>query len=126
VPYQSLYNHRSKHLPAELVKAKDETVEDATKALVNELQQITEKTEQIAARALAPKTYSPLVALKALSQRARQIELKARLLGQLEDRNPAPSQISVVYVDKQLNVAGNPAPMNRAALPAPNREEEQL
>lgn len=116
VPYQSLYRHRLKHLPTELVKRKEETVQDAAQSLVSELEALVEKTEAIRSRAMAPKTYDGELALKALSQRARQIELKARLLGQLEERNPSPSRVEVVYIDKML-VAGNSLP-SRPALPA--------
>jgi hypothetical protein len=118
VAYHSVFNHRLKHLPVELVKRKQESVEDATEGLVNALEQITQTTDRILVRAMAPKTYDAEVALKAIARKERQLELKARLLGQLEERsNSGPQTISVVYVDKQLITSGAPQ-MSNAALPA--------
>jgi hypothetical protein len=46
----------------------------------------------------------------------RQLELKARLLGRLEEREAVHASIQVVYVDRQLNVGASiHAP---ASLPA--------
>ena len=106
VHYQSLYRHRQRHLPAELVKRRDETVEDATQALVNELEGLVQKTGQVLTRALSKNNYDGDLALRAIARRERQLELKARLLGTLEDRDRGPTTVKVVYVDKQLNVAG--------------------
>jgi hypothetical protein len=110
----SLYRH-SKHLPPELVKGKEESVKDASLQLVAELEGLVQKTGQVLTRALSKKHYDAEIALKAIARRERQLELKARLLGELEERNPNTQRIEVVYIDKML-VTGNSSP--RAALPA--------
>jgi hypothetical protein len=111
----ALYRHSKTHLPAELVKRREESVDDAAQGLVSELEGLVEKTGQVLTRALSKKHYDAEIALKAIARRERQLEFKARLLGQLEERSASPARIEVHYVDKQLIVAGNGSP---AALPA--------
>ena len=66
------------------------------------------------ARAQAKKDYE--LALKDIARMERQLELKARLLGQLEEREAVHASIQVVYMDRQLNVG---APIHASAsLPA--------
>jgi len=124
IPYQSLYNHRRKHLPAELVRRKEQTLEDAAQVLVNELEQLREKTGQVLTRALSKNNYDGDLALRAIARRERQLELKARLLGQLEDRDRGPQHIEVHYVDKAVIVAGRSVG-STPALPAANITREE-
>jgi hypothetical protein len=104
----SLERHRDKCLPAHLSKAKENTEIQSASALVRDLGELTRKTSLILTRALAQK--DPEVALKAIARLERQLELKARLLGELEERgNVGPTQVIVQYVDRQLNINGQPA-----------------
>jgi len=120
----SLYRHAQKHLPVELVKSKEESTEDATQALVNELEGLVKKTGQVLTRALSKKNYDGDLALRAIARRERQLELKARLLGTLEDRDRGPQHIEVHYVDKAVIVAGRSVG-STPALPAANITREE-
>jgi hypothetical protein len=104
----ALERHRDKCLPAHLLKAKDDADLQSASALVAEIREITRKTSLILSRAMRKKDSE--VALKAIARLERQLELKARLLGELEERGGVGgTTIQVVYVDKQLNLGGRPA-----------------
>ena len=120
----SLRRHKANCLPAHLLKAKELSDElsdcQSASALVTELRELARKTGQILTRAMSEKNGD--LALKAIARLERQLELKARLLGELEERGASVQRIEVVYVDKQLvlqapgQLAATPA---RAQLPAP-------
>ncbi|HEV3332494.1 MAG TPA: hypothetical protein VG096_16005 [Bryobacteraceae bacterium] len=79
-----------------------------------------EKAGQILTRALRQKDGD--LALKAIARLERQLELKARLLGELEQGSPTTIQhIEVHYVDKAVIVAA-PA----AALPGASECSQRL
>ena len=109
----ALQRHRIQHIAAQLAAGKQETNIQSASALVKELQEITRKTRDVLTRALRGKHYE--LALKALGRLEKQLELKGRLLGELEDRGGrgGQTQVIVTYVDKQMNVtaAGAAAPM---------------
>ena len=121
ISHTALYRHVLRHLPTNLIKKEEQTREEAANGLIAELDEITQKTVLVLARAMDKKDGD--LALRALARRERQLELKARLLGQLEDRDRGPQKIEVQYVDKAVIVAGGGS---RLTLPAANvtREEE--
>jgi hypothetical protein len=106
----ALERHRARCLPAHLVKAKaDDDVQSAT-SLVMELRELAEKTGAILTRAMAQKDGD--LALNAIARLERQLELKARLLGELEDRGAAVQNVVVTYVDKAMILpAAVPSPL---------------
>jgi len=93
----AVFRHQSAHLPAHLVKAHEVTEIASASALVKELQKLTETTGVILARALRQKRTD--VALKAIQRLEAQLQLKARLLGELEERGGSQTVVHVVYVD---------------------------
>lgn len=113
----ALHRHKNSCISAQLAKSKEVSEIASAAALVRELNEITRKTGAVLARAVREKDGE--LALKAIARLERQLELKGRLLGQLE-KQPAggPTTVHVVYVDKMLNV-GAPDP-NIPALPAPS------
>jgi len=118
----ALHRHRNSCVSQQLSKAKDASDVVAASALVRELREITAKTRDVLARAVREKNGD--LALKAVARLERQLELKARLLGQLEERGASgPVTVQVVYVDKQVNVT---APVSRTApaLPAGSERAE--
>jgi hypothetical protein len=68
------------------------------------------------------------LALKAIARLERQLELKARLLGELEERGTSVQHIEVHYVDKAVILSAAPRPLAtspaRAQLPAPAERSE--
>jgi hypothetical protein len=94
------------------VKAKEQFDIQSASSLVKELCDLTKRTAEILSGAMREKDGD--LALKAIARLERQLELKARLLGELEQGSPTTIQhIEVHYVDKAVIVAA-PA----AALPA--------
>ena len=100
----SLERHRDKCLPAHLLKAKEDGETRNATALVRELQELARKTGDILSRAMREKNDG--LALKAIARLEKQLELKARLLGDLEDRGATVQRIEVHYVDKQVVLQG--------------------
>jgi hypothetical protein len=96
------------------LKAKDESDLQSASVLVKELRELARKTGQILTRAMSEKNGD--LALKAIARLERQLELKARLLGELEERGTSVQHIEVHYVDKQLVLPA--APGRLAASPA--------
>ncbi len=80
----AMQRHKDEHLPAVLVKAKE--VEEVTRGLdvVKQLRTINGVTMQILSEARQRK--DPEVALKAIDRIQKQIELQAKLLGDLDER----------------------------------------
>jgi hypothetical protein len=107
-------HHRDNCITAKIQKYKALHDEEDGEALIRELEDLTQKTELILSRALAKKGEGEL-ALKAIARRERQLELKARLLGMLEEKSPAGTRVEVVYIDKAVIAAGAIPP---AQLPA--------
>src|ERR1019366_2297639 len=123
----ALLRHRNKCLPTHLLKAKalsdvksatslakevqqreESEIQSAT-SLVAELRELAKKTGAVLSRAMSEKNGD--LALKAIARLERQLELKARLLGELEERGSTTSQrIEVVYVDKAVILPAAPAP----------------
>jgi hypothetical protein len=121
----SLRRHKANCLPAHLLKAKELSDElfdgQSASALVKELRELARKTGLILTRAISEKNGD--LALKAIARLERQLELKARLLGELEERGATAQRIEVHYIDKAVilpgasgQLAATPA---RARLPAP-------
>ncbi len=95
----ALQRHKDIHIPAKLARAKEENEIKAASALVKELRELTKKTGEVLARALRQKNGD--LALKAIARLEKQLELKGRLLGELEDRGGRgdTTKIEVVYID---------------------------
>jgi hypothetical protein len=116
----SLLRHRATCLPAHLVKAKEQSDVQSASSLVKELRELTKKTSAVLTRALRQKDGD--LALKAIARLERQLELKARLLGELEEGSSTTIQhIEVHYVDKAVIVAAPPV-----ALPAAPERSHRL
>jgi hypothetical protein len=99
----ALERHRAKCLPKHLLLAKQDSETQNATALVNELRELAKKTGDILSRAMREKNGD--LALKAIARLERQLELKARLLGELEERRGGGVQhIEVHYVDKAVIV----------------------
>jgi hypothetical protein len=94
----ALERHRDKCLPKHLLRAKEDSEIRSAAALVNELRELASKTGEILTRAMREKNGD--LALKAIARLERQLELKARLLDELEERAPGVQHIEVTYVDK--------------------------
>ncbi len=66
---------------------------------MKELRELTRKTGEVLTRAMRKKDGD--LALKAIGRQEKQLELKGRILGQLEERgNGGATVVQVVYVDK--------------------------
>lgn len=117
----ALERHRTSCLPAHLVKAKEQSDVQSASALVKELRELARKTGEILTRATREKNGE--LALKAIARLERQLELKARLLGELEERGATVQHIEVHYVDKAVILPAAPSQLAaspaRAQLPAP-------
>ena len=122
----SLIRHRAKCLPMHLLRAKDDSDLQSASALVKELRELARKTGEVLTRAMSEKNGD--LALKAIARLERQLELKARLLGELEERGTSVQHIEVHYVDKAVILSAAPRPLAtspaRAQLPAPAERSE--
>src|SRR5579863_8732850 len=119
----ALQRHRNSCISEQLEKAKEVSDVAAGSALVREIQEITRKTRDVLTRAMAEKNGD--LALKAIARLERQLELKGRLLGQLQERNPGAQRIEVVYIDKAVIVPGNNAKTDSPATRAGDRDTER-
>lgn len=101
----SLIRHRDNCISQQLQKAREGSNSAQASALIRRLREITEKTTRVLTRAQLQKNGD--LALKAIARLERQLELEARLLGQLEENRGAggSTTVQVVYVDKQVNLA---------------------
>ena len=81
ISVSALHRHRHAHLPALLVETKQ--AEDAARAIdiVEQLRAINE-----VCRRILDEAHNPRLALQAVDRIARQIELQAKLLGELQQR----------------------------------------
>ena len=79
----ALFRHRKAHIPATLAKAKEVAEEVRAETLLDRLREINRETAEILKDARASGTHA--VALQAIARAEKQLELEARLLGQLSD-----------------------------------------
>jgi hypothetical protein len=94
----ALHRHRNACVRDQLSKAKEISDVTAASVLVKELRELTRKTGEVLARAVHQKNGD--LALKAIARLERQLELKGRLIGPLEERNNGGATVvQVVYVD---------------------------
>jgi hypothetical protein len=116
VSEDAVTRHASGHLPARLVQA--QAAEDVKQALdvVKQLQAINGATVQILTQARAVGDGG--LALKAIDRIQRQLELQARLLGDLDDRPQINILISAEWADVRhvLLSALDPFPAARIAV----------
>src|ERR1700683_4444298 len=105
----AVFRHQSEHLPAQMVKEKEVSEVAEASALVKELRELTRKTAAILTPAMRQKDGD--LALKAVGRLERQLELKARLLGQLEERGSGGATVvQVVYVDAKMTAGTQKTP----------------
>lgn len=119
----SVFRHRANCIAARLARAVSQRnntsarivaaaeARDLTDAagLIAELRQLTETTRKILTRALQAR--DPELALKSIQRLEKQLELRARLLGELEGDRGTQTTVSVVYVDRALIATpANPIP----------------
>src|SRR2546426_6646485 len=79
----SLHRHRNGHLPTALVKAKQVADEVQAETLWQRLKAINSETAAILAEARQSQNH--VIALQAIARVERQVELEARLLGELNE-----------------------------------------
>lgn len=103
---QALIRHRDTHIPKTLAKAKDaEKVVEAAD-LLQSIRSLHETTLKILRSAESEKRWE--TALKAIQQARANLELLAKLDGQLQEREPGNINITVNYVDKAIVAPGAP------------------
>ncbi len=96
----AVQRHRAEHLPAVLLKAEDEAAATHALDVVKQLRTINGVSMEILTAARTSK--DPDTALKAIDRIQRQIELQAKLLGQLDER----PQVNVLVAPEWLKVRG--------------------
>jgi hypothetical protein len=79
----ALHRHRNGHLPTALVKARRAAAEVNAETLWQRLKAINNETAAILAQARESQNH--VIALQAIARVERQVELEARLLGELSD-----------------------------------------
>jgi len=106
----ALFRHRSRDLPTALVKAKDASETVRADTLLERLKALNTETLTILREARATGTRDNELALKAIARAERQLELEARLLGELAagEGSGGPLQVTIQYVDKQLVTGVSP------------------
>jgi len=117
VSRSALHRHKRDHLPAHLVKAAEE--EDLAQAIdvVRQLKAINAACLEILQKSRADGKHS--VSLRAVDRIHKQIELQARLLGELQENGP---QVNVLVAAEwttirvQIFQALEPYPEARAAV----------
>ena len=95
----SLFRHASHHLPQTLAKATEAAEITRADELLNQVLEIRRQTREILARAIG--SGDDELALKALGRRERQIELEARLRGELE-----PPSVNVIVSAQWIQLRG--------------------
>ena len=115
----ALFRHKQTDIPATLVKAKQAEEEVRAETLFERLRAINRETKAILEEARESGSLS--IALAAINRVERQLELEARLLGQLNDGTKVAVGIKVNPVDPQF---AHLAHMNKEQLVA--RLEEIL
>ena len=93
----ALVRHKSNDIPATLAKAKQAEEEVRAETLYDRLKAINRETAEILAEARESGSLS--IALAAINRVERQLELEARLLGQLNDATKVAVGIKVNAVD---------------------------
>jgi uncharacterized protein YerC len=84
----ALFRHKHQDIPATLVKAKQAADEVQAETLFERLRTINRETVEVLRE--ARESGSPSIALAAINRVERQLELEARLLGQLNDARRLP------------------------------------
>lgn len=79
----ALYRHKAEHLPAEMVKAREMAESTQADDLLGRLMNLNQTTMAILSE--ARQSNDNELALKAIQRAERQLELQARLLGELND-----------------------------------------
>ena len=92
-----IFRHKSNDIPATLAKAKQAEDEVRAETLYDRLKAINRETAEILAEARESNSLS--IALAAINRVERQLELEARLLGQLNDGTKVAVGIQVNPVD---------------------------
>ena len=82
----ALHRHKQEHLPAHLVKAAEEESVGQAIDVVRQLKAINAACLEILQSSRADKSHS--ISLKAVDRIHRQIELQAKLLGELQEAGP--------------------------------------
>jgi hypothetical protein len=97
----ALFRHRSRDLPTALVKAKDASETVRADTLLERLRALNTETLAILREARKAGTRNNELALKAIARAERQLELEARLLGELAagEGLGGPLRVIVEYVD---------------------------
>jgi hypothetical protein len=80
-----LVRHKTDHLPAHLAKAKEAEEVSQAESLLDRLLALSKETSAILQEARAEKTKDNELALKAIARCEKQLELQARLLGELKE-----------------------------------------
>lgn len=113
----AIRHHRDHCITAKIRKYKDQSELEAGRTLIQELLELSQKAGEVLSRATAKKDGD--LELKAIARMASLVELRARLLGQLEERAPSATRIEVHYVDKMVVAPNGPAQLPPASEPAP-------
>src|SRR5262245_15060180 len=82
---EAMWRHKESHLPASLAKAEEAREATQADSLLDQLLHLNRETLAILQEARAGKTKDNELALKAIGRAEKQIELQARLLGELKD-----------------------------------------
>lgn len=110
----SLFRHAKSHIPVALVKAKQVVEEIKAETLFDRLREINSEARAILEEARAGGSKDNDLALKAIARIEKQLELEARLLGELDES----TKIAV-----GVNIAPPPAKHDLSAL---SNEELQV
>ena len=113
----SLFRHAKSHIPAALVKAKQVVEEIKAETLFDRLREINSEARAILEEARAGGSKDNDLALKAIARIEKQLELEARLLGELDESTkiavgvnvtspPAKHDLSVLSNDELQVVIG--------------------
>jgi hypothetical protein len=97
---QALMRHKSKHIPQMLENAKEATEAVQATDLLGSIRALHIRTLAILKKAEAAGEL--MIALKAIQQARGNLELLAKLDGQLKDREPGNLSITVNYVDRAI------------------------
>ena len=119
----ALHRHKAEHIAQQIVKSQEFSDIAAASVLVKELRELTRKTGAILTRAVRQKQSD--IALRAIARLEKQLELKARLLGELQERDPKSSTLTVVYVDRKSAV-GQSMPYEKEQLSVRENGPPQL
>jgi hypothetical protein len=85
VSKDALFRHRSEHISARLAKAKEAEEASQADSLLGRLLGLSKETVAILKEARTDETKDNELALKAIARAEKQIELQAKLLGELQE-----------------------------------------